>query len=244
MVNDTTGVRLVKAANGEAITNFPKNLAGQMAFSAVDDLGAFFRDFSVQLIKLPGGGFAGNLNATGKPNVRLTVGAFSPDGKLLAAGSQNGEVWLWQMAEKKQRQILEGHKFNVTVVQFSKDGKTLLTGSSDGLVLLWSVSDGRLEKSFNVNDLIRRTPEYDEANFGQLAGLAISPDGGLVAVSGYLNPLQPFPARAGVVALIGAADGALLRLLPGGGGTLAFGVDGKYLYSSGDGAVHAWGGLP
>jgi len=243
-VGDAAGVRLVRAATGETLTNFPKNLVGPMIFSPLEELGVFFKDFSAQLLKLPGGGFAGTLNATGKPNVRLTVGAFSPDGKLLAAGSQNGEVWLWQMAEKKQWQILEGHKFTVTVVQFSRDGKTLLTGSSDGGVRLWSSADGKLLKSFNTSDLIRRAPEFDEGTFGQLAALALSPDGALVAVSGYLNPLQPFPTRAGAVALISTADGALLRVLPGGGGALAYSADGKFLYSSGDGAVHVWGVLP
>jgi hypothetical protein len=59
-----------------------------------------------------------------------------------------------------------------------------------------------------------------------------------------LNPLQTAPARQGVVLLLNAADGTLLRVLPGGGRQVAFSPDGKRLYTSGDGAVHIWGSLP
>lgn len=238
------GVRLLNAANAETLTTFPKNLAGPLTFSPVEDLGVFFKDFSAQLVKLPSGAYAGTLTATGKPNVRLTVGAFSPDGKLLAAGSVNGEVWLWQVAEKKQWKILEGHKNQVSTLLFSKDGSLLLTGSIDGAVLVWQTSDGKLINTLRSTDLLRNFSGTENDTFGQLAGLALSPDGALIAVSGYLNPLQPAPARQGVVLLLDAANGALLRVLPGGGGKTAFSPDGKLLYSSGDGAVHAWGSLP
>jgi WD40 repeat protein len=237
-------LRLVRSSDGETITNFPKTMSGPLAFSAGEDLAASFRDFSVQLIKLPSGSFAGTLNATGKPNVKLTLGAFSPDGKLLSGGSVNGEVWLWQVAEKKVLKILEGHKINITSVLFSRDGKLLLTGSSDGAVHVWDASNGGSIKVIQTNDLVRRSTEIDEGSFGQLAALAVSPDSKLVAISGYLNPLQPAPARAGVIALISIESGELLRLLPGGGGNVAFSPDGKLLFTSGDGAVHQWGVLP
>lgn len=237
-------LRLVRSSDGETVTNFPKTMSGSLALSAGEDLAASFRDFSVQLVKLPSGSFAGTLNATGKPNVKLTLGAFSPDGKLLAGGSVNGEVWLWQVAEKKVLKILEGHKINITSVLFSRDGKLLLTGSSDGAVHVWDASNGNPIKLIQTNDLVRRSPEVDEGSFGQLAALAVSPDGKLIAVSGYLNPLQPVPSRAGVIALISMESGELLRLLPGGGGVVAFSSDGKRLFTSGDGAVHQWGVLP
>jgi WD40 repeat protein len=237
-------LRLVRSSDGETVTNFPKTMSGPLALSAEQDLAASFHNFSVQLIKLPSGGFAGTLNATGKPNVKLTLGAFSPDGKLLAGGSVNGEVWLWHVAENKAPQILEGHKINVTSVVFSRDGKLLLTGSSDGMVYIWDASNGHPLKVIQTNDQVRRSVEIDEGSFGQLAALAVSPDNKLIAVSGYLNPLQPAPSRAGVIALISAESGDLLRVLPGGGGNVAFSLDGKVLFTSGDGAIHQWGVLP
>ncbi len=238
------GVRLYKAGSGEVLTTFPKTQPGPLLFSPVEDSGVFFKDFSVQIVKLPSGSFAGSLTATGKPNVRLTVGAFSPDGKLLAAGSANGEIWLWNMADKKQRQILEGHKNQVSAMLFSKDGALLISASIDGAVLIWQASDGKLLQTIRSTELVRRFPETEEATFGQVAGLALSPDAALIAVSGFVNPLQPAPARAGSVLLVQIEDGALLRILPGGGGAAAFSPDGKLLFTSGDGAVHQWGVLP
>jgi WD40 repeat protein len=111
-------------------------------------------------------------------------------------------------------------------------------------VRLWTVSDGKLVKTLNTNDLVRRSPDYDEGSFGELTSLTLSPDGKLLAVSGYLNPLQPAPARAGVTLLISVDDGVLQRILLGGGGYSAFSADGRIFYSSGDGAVHQWGILP
>jgi WD40 repeat protein len=238
------GARLIKASNGESITAFPKTFGGPLFFSPAEDLGILLNNFSIQLVKLPGGGFAGTLNATGKPNVHLMVGAFSPDGKLIAAGSANGEVWVWRLADKKQLFILEGHKNGVTALVFSRDGSTLMTGSSDGAVNLWTVADGKLAKTVAANDLVRRFAATEDATFGQLAGLAQSPDGSLLAVSGYLNPLQPAPLRAGVTLVFNLADNSLLRVLPGGGGTPAFGAEGKLLLTSGDGAIHQWGLFP
>ena len=238
------GVRLFRTMNGVTLTSFPNTQPGPLTFSPVEDLGVFFKDFSVQLVKLPSGTYAGTLTATGKPNVHLTVGEFSPDGKLLAAGSVNGEVWLWQVAEKKQRQILEGHKNQVSTLLFSKDGSLLVTGSIDGAVLIWQASDGKLVKTLRTTELVRGFLETENDTFGQLAGSALSHDGSLIAVSGYLNPLQPAPARQGVVLLLNAEDGTLLRVLPGGGGNAAFSPDGKTLFTSGDGSIHGWGILP
>ncbi len=73
--------------------------------------------------------------------------AFSPDGKLLAAVSANGEIRLWQMSGYPQTgQLLlswQGHGGSVQAVAFSPDGGTLVTGSNDQTVKLWEVQTGR-----------------------------------------------------------------------------------------------------
>lgn len=238
------GMRLFRASNGEVLTTFPKNLPAPLIYSPAEDLGAILKDFSAQLVKLPAGAFAGTLTAAGRPNVRLTAGAFSPNGLLLAAGSSSGEIWIWQVADKKQLVILEGHKGKVATILFSPDGKQLLSGSSDGMVCWWNVESGNLLRAVNLTHQVQLLPDWEDATFGQLSSLALSPDGQLVIASGYLNPLQPAPIRAGVVLVIRAEDGVVLRLLPGGGGNLAFSAEGKRIIASGDGAVHQWGLLP
>jgi len=71
--------------------------------------------------------------------------AFSPDGKLLAAGfgwNQGGGARIWNVADHKVIASLagrEGEDANVQSIAFSPDGKLFAVANWDGDVLLWSV---------------------------------------------------------------------------------------------------------
>jgi WD40 repeat protein/energy-coupling factor transporter ATP-binding protein EcfA2 len=65
---------------------------------------------------------------------------FSPDGKLLASGSADHSIMLWDITTHQPvGQPLSGHTKAVTSIAFSPDGSILASGSEDNSVLLWDV---------------------------------------------------------------------------------------------------------
>ncbi|MHC4547768.1 MAG: WD40 repeat domain-containing serine/threonine protein kinase [Planctomycetota bacterium] len=86
--------------------------------------------------------------ATGKLLAHAHRGAvilravFSPDGALLATGSMDHTVGLWEVAGGREVRRLRGHTGNVWYAEFSPDGKRIATGSDDLTVRVWSVESG------------------------------------------------------------------------------------------------------
>lgn len=63
--------------------------------------------------------------------------AFSPDGSLVAAGSEEGKVLLWQAQDGVLAHTLVGHSGPVLALAFSPDGGLLASSGWDGAVRLW-----------------------------------------------------------------------------------------------------------
>jgi WD40 repeat protein/serine/threonine protein kinase len=100
----------------------------------------------------------------------VTAVAFSPDGRLLASGSADRLVKLWNLITGKETLSLNGHEKGVTSLAFSPDGSRLVSGSTDKTVSLWDTSTGQKLHSF-------------EGHAGSVTALAYGPDGRFV-VSG------------------------------------------------------------
>jgi RNA polymerase sigma factor (sigma-70 family) len=94
----------------------------------------------------------------------VTCLAFSPDGKLLAAGDFDGKVRLLDGQTGDPKRVLEGHREMVTGVAFSPDGKALVSGSYDGTAKLWDVPKGKIRQEL-------------EGTKGYVMAVAFSPDG-------------------------------------------------------------------
>ncbi len=100
--------------------------------------------------------------------------AFSPNGKLLAAGGKSEVVRLFDPYRGSLEGELPGHAGVVTALAFSPDSRVLATGGSDHGAYLWDPHRGR--------QLQRIFPE--SAPVGTLT-MAFSPSGRYLAVGGW-----------------------------------------------------------
>src|SRR5439155_14207558 len=74
---------------------------------------------------------------------RVLALAFSPDGKTLAAGSWDGDIWLWDVATRKEIKRLTGTGEIVRFLSFSPDGRRLTSAWQGGTVRVWNVAGGK-----------------------------------------------------------------------------------------------------
>ncbi len=77
----------------------------------------------------------------------VTCLAFSPNGKVLAAGTQDGQVWLWSVATGKAVQLIDVGSRGVRCIGFSPNGKRLVTVANNAPVGLWDVVGSSTEST-------------------------------------------------------------------------------------------------
>ena len=73
--------------------------------------------------------------------------AWSPNGKLLATGSDDRTVKLWDAATGKMLCRLTGHTDSICSVAWSPNGKTLASSAGDATLKLWDLDTGKLLSS-------------------------------------------------------------------------------------------------
>ncbi|MBD2340737.1 hypothetical protein H6G64_27600 [Calothrix sp. FACHB-156] len=110
--------------------------------------------------------------------------ALSPDGKLLATGDQDGQIHLWQMADRKNLLTFKGHEDFIWTVTFSPDGRTLVSGGNDGLIKLWDTQTGKYLKTLGKHTAL-------------VHSVSFSPDGQILASGSLDTSIRLWDIRLG-----------------------------------------------
>ena len=134
---------------------------------------------------------------------------YSPDGKLIASGSER--VLLWDAASVTRIAPLE-YESAVWSVAFSPDGRWLVSTHGDGSILIWDVVNRELEANLRQHS-------------GGVRGLAFSPDGKRLASASEDQSVILWNAESGQKESVLSAHRTRV-------GALAFSPDGTWLVSA------------
>lgn len=80
----------------------------------------------------------------------VTCSSVSPDGKILATGSLDNSIKLWDIKNGKEIRSIGAHTEKVRTLQFSPDGGHLLTSSSDGTSKVIDILTAKVLHTFEM----------------------------------------------------------------------------------------------
>ena len=148
------------------------------------------------------------------PFTKIDSVAFSPDGKILAIGSLNGMIRLWDTSSGKLKRTLLDQIGFIKSLTFSPDGKSVASGSDDGSILVWNIetwknkpflaermdsiscvsfsrdgsmlAGGNLKGDIHLFDVAsRKLTKTFTGHTGEISYLIFSPDGSKIASSSW-----------------------------------------------------------
>ncbi len=153
-----------------SVTDTGRNIFAAAFTPAADKAALGAKDGSLRLYDLEKRGqMVGGDWFIYKKGVSLGDLAFTPDGKTLIVGSEQGDIAICDFDSRKVRQTFKGHKQGVVVCVASLDGKRFATAGADNIVKLWEVATGKELRSWDMH-----VPHLEHSPF--VASMSFTPD--------------------------------------------------------------------
>ncbi|NVM36912.1 MAG: serine hydrolase [Candidatus Lokiarchaeota archaeon] len=164
---------------------------------------------------------------------RVREVAFSPTDLILATGSSDGSIRLWNLTNGDVLHIFSRHHYGVISLDFSPSGEILASGGYDNCINLWNVSSGEWIKAFSF---------YPHA----VIDIKWAPDGKTLAVAGgeWMGVVNNWYQPENYLKLLNATNGETIKWYVGHTKpvfSISFSKDGTSLISgSWDLSVRLW----
>lgn len=125
-----------------------------------------------------------------KENAGVYRMQFSPDGRTLAVGLQDGALNLWDVATGSRRAARKGEAAIVDSMAFTPDSSTLVTGTYSGALLIWDLVPGTLRRQLD-GDLLSAEAVSISADGRSLSALGTAGVASWDIHSGQLRGTKP-----------------------------------------------------
>jgi WD40 repeat protein len=171
---------------------------------------------------------------TGDPGKWGMALAWSPDGRVLAAG--RATTTLWDVEKGERLGNLSGHKDFLRDLAFSPDGRLLASTGFDKTVKVWDIREMRECYTLNVEGFVHPSMKglVTEPIRVPLLAVRFSPDGKTLATAGADRLVRLWEAETG--RFVRSFEGHTMSVT-----ALAFAPDEKTLFSAGlDKTVRVW----
>jgi WD40 repeat protein len=192
----------------------------------------------------------------------VAAAAFSPDGRLVATGESNGNVYLWNAKTGARVATLRGHTRIVFALDFGRKGDRLVTASRDHTARIWNVRSRKTvavlrghKAALSDVELSRDerrvlTTSFDQTariwnassgkpeavlrvHSGGVEGGSFDPAGRLVVTAGDDRTARLWTVKGRRIAVLRGHDGPVL--------SASFSPNGKHVLTTGsDGTARLW----
>lgn len=140
--------------------------------------------------------------------------AYSPDGRHLASGGDDGMVRIWNRSTGRVRHRSKGHASAISDVAYSADGKFVASVGEDGYLARWRLAN------------LDEAPQRYQGSDGEISAVTFSPDSRWIAFGGVDARITLCRSEDLSVAWSSAEPSGAVN-------SLAFSHDGRWL-ASGD----------